>query len=83
MPVEIRQLKYLNSIVDQDHRAVTRITKLMLGLKSFRAASNLLAGIELKHMICIGQMIAMKVQRSFADQFNELAGKLCPVPLRA
>ena len=55
--IEIRQIKYLNNIVEQDHRAVKRISKPMLGFKSFWAASKVLAGIELMHMIRKGQMI--------------------------
>jgi transposase-like protein len=46
----------------------------MMGFKSFRAASNVLAGIELMHMIRKGQMIVTKGdERSFADQFYALA----------
>ena len=37
-PVIVRQIKYLNNIVRQDHRAVKRVTKPMLNFKSFRAA---------------------------------------------
>jgi transposase-like protein len=74
VPIEIRQIKYLNNIVEQDHRAVKRITKPMMGFKPFRAASNVLAGIELMHMIRKGQMIVTKGdERSFADQFYALA----------
>jgi putative transposase len=47
VPMLIRQVKYLNNIVEQDHRAVTRITKPMLGFKSFHAAKSILTGIEL------------------------------------
>ena len=54
--VLIRQVKYLNNIVEQDHRAVKRVTKPMLNFKSFRAAKCVLAGIELMHMIRKGQM---------------------------
>jgi len=42
--VIVRQIKYLNNVVEQDHRAVKRITKPMLGFKSFKAAKNVLAG---------------------------------------
>ena len=73
-PIEVRQIKYLNNIVEQDHRAVKRITKPMMGFKSFRAAYNVLAGIELMHMIRKGQMIVVKGDElSFADQFYALA----------
>ncbi|MEY3123157.1 MAG: hypothetical protein RI993_1982 [Pseudomonadota bacterium] len=51
IPMVVRQVKYLNNIVEQDHRAVKRITKPMLGFKSFQSAKNILAGIELAHMI--------------------------------
>jgi transposase-like protein len=51
VPMIIRQMKYLNNIVEQDHRAVKRITKPILGFKSFNAAKSVLAGIELMHMI--------------------------------
>ena len=47
----IRQVKYLNNIVEQDHRAVKRVTRPMLGFKSFEAAQDTLVGIELMHMI--------------------------------
>lgn len=39
----VRQVKYLNNIVELGHRTVKRITKPMLGFKSFRAASSVLS----------------------------------------
>jgi hypothetical protein len=48
--------KYLNNIVEQDHRAVKRITRGMLGFKSCRCARVILAGIEIMHMIRKGQL---------------------------
>jgi len=45
--IKIRQCRYLNNIVDQDHRLIKRITKLMLGFKVLRCAQVTLAGIEL------------------------------------
>ena len=53
----IRQLKYLNNIVEQDHRGIKRITKPMLGFKSFASAEATIAGIELHHMLKKGQMV--------------------------
>ena len=51
----------------------------MMGFKSFRAARNVLVGIELMHMIRKGQMIVAEGEElSFADQFYALAGKLRP-----
>jgi transposase-like protein len=43
----IRQVKYLTNMVEQDHRGVKRVTRPMLGFKSFDAAQSTLAGIEL------------------------------------
>ena len=54
--VKIRQCKYLNNIIEQDHRRVKRITRLMLGFKNFHYAQSTLAGIELVAMIRKGQM---------------------------
>ena len=77
--VEVRQVKYLNNIVEQDHRAVKRKTRPMLGFKSFHAAANVLAGIELMHMIRKGQMAMAGCEGlSFAEQFYALAGQVRP-----
>src|SRR6266849_7624397 len=54
--IAIRKVKYLNNIVEQDHRGVKRITRPMLGFKSFEAAQGTLVGIELMHMIKKRQM---------------------------
>lgn len=53
--ITIRQSKYLNNLVEQDHRNIKRRIRPMLGFKSFRRAQMLLAGIELLHMIRKGQ----------------------------
>ena len=42
-----RQNKYMHNIVEQDHRRIKRITRPMMGFKSFRSAQNTIAGIEL------------------------------------
>src|SRR4029434_2143580 len=55
--IEIRKVKYLNNIVEQDHRGVKRVTRPMLGFKSFDAAQDTLVGIELMHMIKKRQMV--------------------------
>ena len=76
----VRQIKYLNNIVEQDHRAIKRVTKPMLNFKSFRAAKNVLAGIELMHMIRKGQLLLEGgIKLSFADQFYVLSGQIRPV----
>lgn len=51
----IRDIKYLNNNIEQDHRAIKRITKAMMGFKSFDSAEATLAGIELHHMLKKGQ----------------------------
>jgi len=53
----IRQVKYLNNIVEQEHRGVKRVTRPMLGCKAFDAAQDTLVGIELMHMIKKKQMV--------------------------
>lgn len=68
--INIRQCKYLNNIVEQDHRFIKRRTRPMLGFKSFWSARATLAGIELWRMLKKGQ------SRSSApawEQFYELA----------
>ena len=53
---ELRQSKYLNNIVEQDHRAIKRIVKPMMGFKSFNTARRTLSGIESMNMIRKGQI---------------------------
>jgi len=72
--VKIRQCKYLNNIVEQDHRRVKRITRSMLGFKSFHSAQSTLAGIELVAMLKKEQMKKnMAGTLSPAEQFYALA----------
>src|SRR5512147_1224756 len=68
--LEIRQSKYLNNRIEQDHRAVKRIVRPMLGFNSFHSARVTLQGIELMHMIKKGQMIVAQGQNlSATGQF--------------
>jgi putative transposase len=71
----IRQVKYLNNMVEQDHRGVKRVTRPMLGFKSFDAAQGTLAGIELMHMIKKRQMVVEAEDEGLtaAEQFYALA----------
>ncbi len=72
--LELRQSKYLNNIVEQDHRAIKRVVRPMMGFKSFACARILIAGIETMHMIRKGQLKPAKDQASSAaDQFYSLA----------
>ena len=78
-PIVVRQVKYLNNIVEQDHRGIKRIAKPMLNFKSFRSASAVLAGIELMHMIRKGQFDTDGLaDLSFAQQFYALVGQVRP-----
>ena len=54
--IELRQSKYLNNVVEQDHRAIKRIVRPMLGFKDFDCARRLIAGIETMHMVKKGQL---------------------------
>ena len=73
--IVIRQVKYLNNVVEQDHRAVKRVTRPMLGFKAFEAAQDTLVGIELIHMIKKRQMRmeAGDEGRTAAELFYSLA----------
>lgn len=73
----VSQVKYINNIVDQDHRAIKRVTRAMLGIKSIRVAAKVLAEIELMYMIRKGQLhLASSITVSFANQFYVLAGQI-------
>ena len=72
--IELRQSKYLNNLIEQDHRAIKRRVRPMLGFKSFWSARRLIAGIETMHMVKKGQLDCPEGQASStADQFYSLA----------
>jgi transposase-like protein len=72
--ITLHKIKYLNNIVEQDHRAVKRITRPMLGFKSFDAAQSTVAGIELMHMLRKGQLESgREMGLTAAEQFYSLA----------
>jgi len=50
-----RMIKYLNNIIEQDHRFKKKKTRQMLGFMSFETAKSTLRGIEIMHMIYKGQ----------------------------
>jgi len=54
--VELRQVKYLNNMVEQDHRFIKRRVKPGLGFFSFETAWNTLQGYEVMNMVRKGQM---------------------------
>jgi putative transposase len=74
LPIEMRQSKYLNNLVEQDYRAIKRITRPMLGFKTFRCARILITGIEVMCMIRKGRLGEIKdPASSAANQFYSLA----------
>ncbi len=70
--ITIRQIKYLNIIVEQDRRFVKKTTKTMKGFKSFHSAEATLSGIQLHHMLRKSQHKEFENQTIF-EQFNGLA----------
>jgi len=73
--IAIRKVKYLNNVVEQDHRGVKRITRPMLGFKAFDAAQSTLVGIELMHMIKKRQLVVEEGNEGLtaAELFYSLA----------
>lgn len=70
--IEIRQNKYLNNIIEQDHRFIKKRTKPMLGFKSFRSAKITIAGIESIRIIQKGQIIGCNNNVSTFENFKML-----------
>src|ERR1700740_2947600 len=54
-PAKLRSSKYLNNLIEQDHRGVKQRIASMLGFKGFATAAITIAGIELMHRIRKGQ----------------------------
>lgn len=68
IPIEMVRRKYLNNIVEQDHRFIKRRTRAMLGFKAFASAAATLDGIEVANMIRKGQIApGVCPFRQFAD----------------
>ncbi|MGG3195495.1 IS6 family transposase [Priestia aryabhattai] len=70
--IQLRQVKYLNNIVEQDHRFIKKRIRPMLGLKSLQTAKQIIAGIEAMHMIKKGQTLhrenSVQNQKEFIHQ---------------
>jgi len=54
--VELRQVKYLNNMIEQDHRCIKRLTKPGMGFFSFETAWRTLRGYEVMNMMRKGQL---------------------------
>ncbi len=71
--ITIRRVKYLNNIIEQDHRFIKRLTKHILGFKSFLTAKATLTGIELMHMLRKNQIKFENSNLSFFQKVCILA----------
>ena len=71
--IKVRRTKYLNNMVEQDHRFIKKIVKPMKGFKSFNSARSTLAGIELHHMLRKNQYRDKTVITTIWEQFYSLA----------
>jgi putative transposase len=69
--IEIRQCKYLNNIVEQDHRFIKWRIQQGLGFKEFESARRTIAGIEIVHMIKKKQLNTQ--EQSMFKSFQSLA----------
>ena len=70
--IEIRQNKYLNNLIEQDHRNIKRLTRPMLGFKAWDSMESTIAGYELVNMIKKGQHINAGSMTVW-DQFYAIA----------
>ena len=75
---ELRQVKYLNNQVEQDHRFIQRLTKPGLGFRSFNSDRRTLRGLEAMHMLRKGQVGAVdkgdvRAQIEFVSQIFGIA----------
>ena len=70
----IRKIKYLNNIVEQDHRFIKRKVKPMLGFDSFETAEKTICGIEAMHMFREGQIEEIQCVLSEVEFINRIMG---------
>jgi len=69
--IKVRRCKYLNNIIEQDHRFIKWRIQQGLGFKEFESARRTLAGIEIVRMIKKNQMIGL--DQSTFKSFKSLA----------
>jgi len=75
---KLRRVKYLNNLIEQDHRGVKKITKAGLGYKSFHTAWRTIRGIEIMHAINKGQVKGINnrdsvSQKEFVESLFKIA----------
>jgi transposase-like protein len=61
--MKLRSCKYLNNLIEQDHRGIKSRTRPMLGFKSFASAANAIAGVELPRRIHKRQFALRRLRR--------------------
>jgi transposase-like protein len=71
---EIRSSKYLNNLIEQDHRSIKLWLGPMLGFKRFRRAATTIAGIELMHRIRKGQFKLRVKNKTAPEIWNAALG---------
>jgi len=69
---ELRQNKYLNNVIEQDHRFLQRLIKPGMGFKSFNTARRTIKGYEAMHMLRKGQVVGV-LKRDVQAQLNFMA----------
>jgi len=77
--VKLRQSKYLNNIVEQDHRGIKRLVKPGMGFGSFNTARRTIRGYEIMNMMRKGQIQgvakgAVKERVLFLNQIFRVVG---------
>jgi transposase-like protein len=75
---ELRQIKYLNNLIEQDHRFIKRLVKPGLGFKSFHTARRTIQGYEMMNVIRKGQINSVRKgdifgQKKFIESLFEMA----------
>ncbi|MDV2997326.1 MAG: IS6 family transposase ISAcma1 [Chroococcidiopsis sp. SAG 2025] len=75
---ELRQSKYLNNLVEQDHRFIKKLVNSGLGFKSFYTARRTIIGYETMNQIRKGQIIKVEkgdiqAQAEFVSQIFGVA----------
>jgi len=65
---ELRHIKYLNNIVEQDHRFIKRLVQPRLGFFSYESAWHTLQGYEVKNMMRKGQVREIQKEDSISQR---------------
>ena len=69
MPIDINQLKYMNNLVEQDHRGVKKPVKNRQYFRAFHSAHRKIKGIEAVRMIYKGQIEGCTSITKFVQDF--------------